>query len=79
MFYGWFKPTTNKKARYKAMRFCPDNKDRCVLGDVQDSVKGKPQVTNVWLIFTCTKLTHIEMAYLKEVGFHFPRCAQVEA
>ncbi len=62
MFYGWFKPTTNKKARYKTMWFCLDNKDRCVLGDVQDSVKAKPKVTNVSPIFTYKKLTHIEMA-----------------
>ncbi len=62
VFYGWFKLGTNKEARYKAMWFCPDDKDRCVLGDVQDFVKGKLQVTNVWLVFTSTKLTHIEMA-----------------
>jgi len=42
VFYGWFKLGTNKEARYKAMWFCPDDKDRCVLGDVQDFVKGKP-------------------------------------
>ncbi len=44
MFYGWFKLATNKKARYKAMWFCLDDKDQCVSGDVQDFVKGKLQV-----------------------------------
>ncbi len=42
-------------------------------------MKGKPQVTNVSPIFTSTKLTHIEMTSLEEVGFYLPRHAQVEA
>jgi hypothetical protein len=42
MFHGWFKPATNKEAMYKSMWFCLDDKNQCVLGDVQDSVKGKP-------------------------------------
>jgi hypothetical protein len=42
MFHGWFKPATNKEAMYKAMWFCPNDKKRCVLGDVQDFVRGKP-------------------------------------
>jgi hypothetical protein len=47
MFYGWFKLATNKKARYKTMWFCLDDKDQCVSRDVQGFVKGKPQVPNV--------------------------------
>ncbi len=42
MFHGWFKPAINKEAMYKSMWFCLDDKNQCVLGDVQDSVKGKP-------------------------------------
>jgi hypothetical protein len=33
----------------------------------------------VWLVFIGTKLTHIEVASLEEVGFCFLRYAQVEA
>jgi hypothetical protein len=47
MFYGWCKLATNKKVRYKAMWFWPNDKDQFVLGDVQDIVKGKLQVPNV--------------------------------
>ncbi len=47
MFSGWFKLATNKKVRYKAMWFWPNDKDQFVLGDVQDIVKGKLQVPNV--------------------------------
>jgi hypothetical protein len=47
MVHGWFKLATNKKAMYKTMWFCPDDKDQCVSGDVQDFVKGKFQVPNV--------------------------------
>jgi hypothetical protein len=79
MFYGWFKLATNKKVRYKIMWFCHDDKDWCLLGEVQDFVKGKPQVPNAWPIFTSTKFTSIEMASLEEVGFCLPTCAQVEA
>lgn len=46
-----------------------------MLGDVQDSVKGKPQVPNVWPIFT----NIIIMCMEEEVGFCLPRCAQAKA
>ncbi len=49
----------------------------CVLGDVHDYVKGKPQVLDVWPIFTSTRLTHMEVVSFKEVGFCLPRHAHV--
>ncbi len=50
-----------------------------MLGDVQDSLKGKLQVPNVWLVFTDTIFMCIKVAYLEEAGFYLPRCAQAEA
>jgi hypothetical protein len=47
MLHGWFKLAINKKATYKTMCFCLDDKDQYVLRCVQDFVKGKPQVPNV--------------------------------
>jgi hypothetical protein len=42
-------------------------------------VKGKPQVPNVWPIFTDIRFMCMEVAYLEEVGFRCPRCAQAKA
>jgi hypothetical protein len=42
-------------------------------------VKGRPQVPNVWLIFIDIKFMCMEVAYLEEVGFCLPRCAQAKA
>jgi hypothetical protein len=38
-------------------------------------VKWKLQVSNLWLVFTGTRLTYIKVASFEEVGFHFPRCS----
>jgi hypothetical protein len=42
-------------------------------------VKEKPQVPNVWPVFTNIRFMCIEVAYLEEVGFYLPRCAQAKA
>ncbi len=42
-------------------------------------MKGKPQVPNVWPIFTDIRFMCMEVAYLEEVGFRCPRCAQAKA
>jgi hypothetical protein len=78
VFYGWFKPIGNKYVKYKTMWFCPNDMSCCVLGDVRDFVKGKPQVLEVWLVFTGTKLTQMEVAFLEEASFHLPKHALVE-
>jgi hypothetical protein len=72
VFYGWFKLVKNKKVRYKVMWFCHHDKTCCVLGDVQDSMKGKHQVPMVWLVFTNIRLIYMEVAFLEDVGFHLP-------
>jgi len=61
------------------MWFCHDDKNWCVLGNVWDYVKGKPQVPYVWPIFTDIRFMCMEVAYLEKVGFHLPRCAQAKA
>ncbi len=38
-------------------------------------MKWKLQVSNLWLVFTGTRLTYIKVASFEEVGFHFPRCS----
>jgi hypothetical protein len=76
MFYGWFKLARNKEARYKPMWLCLNDKDRCVLGNVHDFMKGKPQVLDVWPIFTGTKLMHVEVASFEEARFCLPRRAR---
>ncbi len=78
MFYGWFKLVKNKEARYKVTWFCHDDKSCCVLGDVHDSMKGKHQVLEVWFVFIDIRLTHMEVAFLEDVGFHLPRHALVD-
>jgi hypothetical protein len=57
------------------MWFCHDDKDQCVLGDAQNFVKGKLQVPNLCLVFTSTRLTHVEVESFEEASFHFPRSA----
>ncbi len=44
VFYGWVKLATNKQVTYKAMWFCPNDKERCVPRDVWDLLKRKVQV-----------------------------------
>ncbi len=61
-----------KEARYKVMWFYHDDKTCCVLGDVQDFMKGKHQIPVVWLIFTNIRLIHMEVTFLEDVGFHLP-------
>jgi hypothetical protein len=46
------------------MGFCPNDKSCCVLGDVCDYVKGKPQVPKVWPIFNGIRLIHMEVTSL---------------
>jgi hypothetical protein len=53
------------------MWFCPNDKDQCVLGDVGDFVKGKPNFPHVWLIFTRSKPISMEVASLEELDFVF--------
>jgi hypothetical protein len=57
------------------MWICNDDKDQCVLGDVQNFVKWKLQVPNLWLVFTSTRFTHMKVASFEEARFHFPRCS----
>jgi hypothetical protein len=47
----------------------------CVLGDVHDSMKGKSQVLDVWLVFIGIILTHMEVVSFEEIGFCLPRHA----
>jgi len=47
------------------------------VGDVCDSMKGKPQVPNVWPIFINIRFTHMEVTSFEEVEFCLPRCAHV--
>jgi hypothetical protein len=39
------------------------------LGNVNNYVKGKPQILEVWPIFTNTRLTQMEVASLEAVPF----------